>query len=615
MAESLRCKVEEHLTCSVCLEPFEDPKVLPCLHSYCHGCIVNLTKSAETNTINCPECRLVVEVDENTVSALPSNFFVNNLLATMTLTNDKPTAKTIVCDSCDSEDAAQSRCNDCGIFLCQYCTDFHKRSRSLKHHKLLTMNELKSNPGPQSIAEKIRCPKHKDEVIKLFCETCQTTICRDCIIIDHRQHEYGFVEEVAVKEKEKINVSLNEVKQKKDRVVQGIETLKKLCEGLEVKKKSTITEVTEHFHELLKATESRKNEMVEKATALTNAKQKQIEAQMEVLEVALASCNSSIEFTEQAFKSGNDVQILSMEKYILQSLEQLKIVKDQTKPFVTKDMGFVIPPSAQKTSEKLLNEYDVDVTAVNPENCQAAFGCEENMFIAQNLYSVTLICQDKENQRLRYGSQDIQSLFSGVEVCDVSTIDNKDGSFIINFRPRRGGILKFEVSINGIPAPNCSLTKQVTWVISNAYGKGVITHGGRTMKGISVRQGKKRLAKYCWRLGGCNFESGVHMWAVEMFKSGGSCTEAEAEVGIIDNNEMNGVTNKTISNRKWVVKHYPGWGCTAQIYFTLDMGKKSLKVLIDTTNQCWAQDFEFTAHDVSPFFSCSTPNVSISLME
>ena len=62
MAESLRCKVEEHLTCSVCLEPFKDPKVLPCLHAYCHQCIVNLAKNANSNTIDCPECRLTVQV-------------------------------------------------------------------------------------------------------------------------------------------------------------------------------------------------------------------------------------------------------------------------------------------------------------------------------------------------------------------------------------------------------------------------------------------------------------------------------------------------------------------------------------------------------------------------
>ena len=291
----------------------------------------------------------------------------------MALTNDKPDAKKIVCDSCDSEDAAESRCNECGIFLCHFCTEFHKRSRSLKHHELMTMEELKSNPAPRSIAEKIRCPKHKEEIIKLFCKTCQTTICRDCTFVDHQGHKYGFVEEVAIEEKEKLNVNLNEVKQRKGRVVEGIETLKKFNESLEAKKRSAVAKVKEHFDELLKATESRKNEMVEKATALMNAKQKQIQAQVEVLEVALASCDSSIEFTEQAFKNGNDAQILSMEKYILQSLEQLKTVRDQTKPCVSEDVVFIIPSSVEETRKKLLNEYDVDVAAAKPENCEAMY--------------------------------------------------------------------------------------------------------------------------------------------------------------------------------------------------------------------------------------------------
>ncbi len=198
------------------------------------------------------------QVEENTVSTLPSNFFVNNLLATMALTNDKPTAKKIVCESCDNEDASQSHCSECGIFLCQYCTEFHKRSRLMKHHKLLTMEELKSNPGPQKIAEKIRCPKHKEEVIKLFCKTCQITICRDCTIVDHQGHKYGFVEEVAFGEKQKIRENLNEVKQRKGRVVEGIEILKKFNESVEAKKKSTISEISEHFDELVKAVESRK---------------------------------------------------------------------------------------------------------------------------------------------------------------------------------------------------------------------------------------------------------------------------------------------------------------------------------------------------------------------
>ena len=207
------------------------------------------------------------------------------------------------------------------------------------------MQELKFNSAPQNIAEKIRCAKHKEEVIRLFCKTCQTTICRDCTIVDHRQHDYGFVEEVAVEEKKHLQKNLKEVEQRKGRVVQGIVGLKNFDERLHKRYLLTVSAINTHFHELAEAVELRRREMIEKATSFTKVKQKRIRAQLEVLEVALASCESSIEFTEQAFKNGNDVQILSMEKYILQSLEHLKAVKDQTKPCVTEDMVFLTPSS------------------------------------------------------------------------------------------------------------------------------------------------------------------------------------------------------------------------------------------------------------------------------
>ena len=405
----------------------------------------------------------------------------------MALTNDKPGAEKILCGNCDSDDPGQRLCDDCGIFLCQFCVESHKRSRSTKHHELLTMEELKSNPGPQKIAEKIRCPKHKEEVVKLFCKTCQTTICRDCTIVDHRQHEYGFVEEVIDEKKQHLQSNLDEVKQRKGRVVDGIVNLKNFNESLEAIKKSIVSEINQHFDQFVKAVESRRTEMVEQASSVTSSKQKQIHAQLEVLEVALASCDSSIEFTERAFKNGNDVQILSMEKYILQSLEQLKAVKDQTKPCVSKDVKFIIPSSEQQTKEKLLNEYHVvDVAVASPGNCQASFQEEEEKFDAGKQYSISLISHDKDNQRLSYGGQDIKPSFTGMEVSDIVVTDNKDGSYTISFCPRQGGMLKFEVSINEVPAPNCSLTRPVKWTISHFHGKGAITDGGLTIGSLRM---------------------------------------------------------------------------------------------------------------------------------
>ena len=539
----------------------------------------------------------------------------------MTLTSDNSTAKKVVCDNCESEDAAESRCSDCGIFLCQFCTESHKRSRATKQHELLTIEELKSSPGPQKIADKIRCRKHKDEIIKLFCKTCQTTICRDCTIVDHRQHEYAFVEEVAVEKKQHLQSNLEEVKERKERVVQGMVNLKKFDESLEAKKKSTIAEINHHFDQLAEAVESRKMEMVEQATSFTSGKQKQIHAQLEVLEVALASCDSSIEFTERAFKSGNDVQILSMEKYILQSLEQLKTVKDQTKPCVTEDMMFVTPPSVQEAKETLLSQYYVDVSVACPENCQAFFKEEENMFDAGKQYSITLICLDQDNQRLKWGGQNVKPSFTGMDVCDVIVTDNKDGSHTIRFRPRQGGMLKFQVVINGIPTPNCSLTKQVRWVISDVYGKGVVSNGGLIMKGVKCE------GEMCCRVGACYFESGVHSWRVEvdynvgplirrqgMLRVMAQVNQVESvEVGIIDYDEIN--TDIGQSEKKWVRKQSISAIERFVFSFTLDMEKKVLNVQVNSNRHGnYVSNFQFTAGRVSPFFSCSSPNVSIRLL-
>ena len=370
---------------------------------------------------------------------------------------------------------------------------------------------------------------------------------------------------------------------------------------------ATVSEIEHHFDQLVKAVESRKMEMVEKATSHTNLKQKQIHGQLEALEVALASCDSSIEFTERAFKSGNDVQILSMEKYILQSLEQLKVVKDQINPCVAENMMFIIPSSFQETKETL-SQYEVDVSAASPENCQASFEDKEMVFYAGKQYSITLICHDKDNRRLRYGGQDVKPLFTGMEDNDVAVTDNNDGSYSISFCPRQGGRLKFEVAINGIPAPNCSLTKQVQWVIGDAHGKGDVTHGGFAMRGVG------REGEYCCRVGDCFFETGVHGWSgkASVFnvfeKIAYGNQSITVEVGIIDYDEVN--ADIVQCKRKWVHQLFIAASETVVFLCTLDMERKTLNVRFASNRHAI---YRFTAFRVSPFFACNSLNVIIHL--
>ena len=128
-------------------------------------------------------------------------------------------------------------------------------------------------------------------------------------------------------------------------------------------------------------------------------------------------------------------------------------------------MAFYIPSVHDATAKLLLVEYDVSVDVASPENCTASYKMTERSLKAWEQYSITLICKDKENRRLGYGGHVIKPSFTGVRVSGVAITDNKNGSYIISFIPRQHGVLKFEVSIDGVPAPSCSLTKQVNWAL------------------------------------------------------------------------------------------------------------------------------------------------------
>lgn len=36
------------------------------------------------------------------------------------------------------------------------------------------------------------CPVHKQEQLKLFCETCDRLTCRDCQLLEHKEHRYQY---------------------------------------------------------------------------------------------------------------------------------------------------------------------------------------------------------------------------------------------------------------------------------------------------------------------------------------------------------------------------------------------------------------------------------------
>ena len=70
------------LTCAICLDHYKDPRMLPCAHTYCEGCISRLPverPNEQQRVVKCPLCQQLAQLGEKGSSGLPIAFHINQI--------------------------------------------------------------------------------------------------------------------------------------------------------------------------------------------------------------------------------------------------------------------------------------------------------------------------------------------------------------------------------------------------------------------------------------------------------------------------------------------------------------------------------------------------------
>ena len=106
--------------------------------------------------------------------------------------------ESVKCEGC-SRFPAVDFCHNCSHYICSKCAEAHKHMVVLSSHKVVLITSLRSTMSKsapeklQVVGGEVKCSKHTDEPLKLYCHDCHKLVCRDCIVIDHRDHRYAFV--------------------------------------------------------------------------------------------------------------------------------------------------------------------------------------------------------------------------------------------------------------------------------------------------------------------------------------------------------------------------------------------------------------------------------------
>ena len=175
---------EDLLTCSICLERYKNPKILPCHHSYCEQCLVNL--KGQRDGIKCPNCRQRHLVSN--IQQLPPSMIINCVIDIVEEQERQQGDGT--CHGCQ-ENPSTNRCVDCAMDLCTTCTRVHRKMPVTRHHRIMTVKEFeKAKLRDKSIAlPAVHCTSHKDKLTEIYCEKCQVPICHLCLGSNHKGHD------------------------------------------------------------------------------------------------------------------------------------------------------------------------------------------------------------------------------------------------------------------------------------------------------------------------------------------------------------------------------------------------------------------------------------------
>ena len=344
-----------YMLCGLCRKPPVDtsPKLLPCLHSFCLKCLEErfseqqqekvppTTTSASSGAIprlKCPTCGQEFLVPPKGVVGFLDNQFVLENLGKLQRKQENVKR---CCTSCEDNSPASSFCLNCSDWLCDACVSAHQRVRVTKDHKIQSEAQYLENSEAADV-KPIFCNTHPQESLKLFCANCEKLTCRDCQLLEHKDHKYQFIKEAAVSYKDHLRGQLNRLYEQAQPLTESIREVEKAAKGLQEREENIASEIRKSSEMLVKAVKHRENVLLTELKALVHMKHKLLSKQNKDLRLMQKILQHNYGFTRHVLKNGSDMGLLYSKRQLSSRIQNLLSLKYNVLPVAHSDLKFSV---------------------------------------------------------------------------------------------------------------------------------------------------------------------------------------------------------------------------------------------------------------------------------
>ncbi|XP_062238449.1 transcription intermediary factor 1-alpha isoform X1 [Platichthys flesus] len=318
-------------TCPICKLSFHnrEPKLLPCLHSFCKRCLPPPFRSADPRrdsqgqvdnnkplgALRCPVCRQECwEMD------VLDNYFVKDSAEMPSSTMEKSSQ---VCMSCDDNTEATGYCVECVEFLCLTCVEAHQRVKFTRDHTIRQKEEMSPEAVGLSTQKPVFCDVHKQEPLKLFCETCDRLTCRDCQLLKHKDHNYQFLEDAYRNHKQYLENMTQQLQEKRRTIEEVSSCISNGLQQVEENRKSVTNEIKKSICNLIMEINRKGKILVNQLEGLTKEHELGLKKQQDDVNSLSRHLDHVISFTKWATASHSGTALLYCKRLILYQIHYL----------------------------------------------------------------------------------------------------------------------------------------------------------------------------------------------------------------------------------------------------------------------------------------------------
>ena len=453
MATCGEAKDTKDLTCTVCLDKFREPKVLPCCHTFCKGCLERILEKTQgkTDRLICPQCRNEHKVPESGAGGFLTDFSLTHDLHVLQVMQTKDASP--VCGECDSTSPTTAYCATCEAFLCDFCCTAHRKMKLCRNHEVLLLQNVTTESLKPSLKPRY-CTEHAEEALKLYCKTCQKLICRDCALVVHHRHSYKFVKDARQVIQSQLCSLTEGAEVKLKKLMKDLAFAKEIEGLLESYPESLESAIDTAFESFIAMLKARQAELLLQVDDECQKDKKAMWAHKEQTESAIVNLTSSINFAERALHCGNDVEMLSLALQAIPQLESLKEVDRKTKEMSKVAMSLaVFRTSEHKEFQRIdsINRSSERVCVrVTDLPSHANLNTKIKFRIKYNIAQLTKIAGMKPKVKIQYGKS--KQIFKEFTVSEIA------GGWAVELRLTCGGLYLISVSVGKVFKEDHKLT-------------------------------------------------------------------------------------------------------------------------------------------------------------